>query len=405
MLTGSGNDLAQAVLGKLAIHYLAEGIEEIAINRPLHVWRKPRGAEWAEYPDPALTYEYLRQVCRVLANINGARFSEEDMPIVSCELPGAPFRFQAILGGNVRYELSDRQGVAIAIRSLVANTEIRFEHYGLTRGVRLKGALQEWLGAELSEEAVDHLGQAIDNYQSILVSGATSTGKTTFVNQVIRLIDEKKRIISVEDAREVTIPHKNRVHLMVPRNRGANAIGYNQILDSIVRLTPEFVICGELSVYNAQPLFSLMGKGHPVITTVHAATPEEAMRAFINNMASAGQGSGLTGESAMDTLEALVGCVVQLVYREGKRRVTEIVFPSRDRSRRIAAERVHQVQTSPDESNLSSEDRPALALAALAAPDAAPAQLVHDRAGSEREASPAPSFPPPPGQFKVELDM
>lgn len=376
MLTGSGNDLAVAVLGKLAKHYLMDGIEEVAVNRPLHVWRKLRGGEWIEYPDPEITYEYLRQVCRVLANINGARFSEDDMPIVSCELPGAPFRFQAIVGHNVRYELSDSRGVAIAIRSLMANTEIRFEHYGLIKGVKLKGALQEWLSAELSDEAVDHLGQVIDNYQSVLVSGATSTGKTTFVNQVIRLIDEKKRIISVEDAREVTIPHKNRVHLMVPRNRGTNAIGYNQILDSIVRLTPEFVVCGELSVYNAQPLFSLMGKGHPVITTVHAATPEEAMRAFVNNMASAGQGSGMSGESAMDTLEALVGCIVQLVYREGKRRVTEIVFPSRERNRRLG---------------LGREVRGGDA-AAMAAP-----------AGDQAALGPAADAPAP--RFKVDLDL
>jgi type IV secretory pathway ATPase VirB11/archaellum biosynthesis ATPase len=337
MLRGSGNNLASAVLGKLAKHYLMDGIEEVAVNRPLFVWRKLRGGQWVEYPDAELTYEYLKQVCRVLANINGAKFSEGDMPIVSCELPGKPFRFQAVVGNNVRYELDDRQGVAIAIRSLMANTEIKFEHYGLKKGIKLRGAMQEWFGADLSDEAVEHIGIAIDNYQTVLVSGATSTGKTTFVNQVIKLIDEKKRIVTVEDAREVTVPHQNRVHLMVPRNRGANAIGYNQILDAIVRLTPEFVICGELSVYNAQPLFSLMGKGHPIITTVHASSPDEAMRAFVNNMASAGAGSGMTGEAVLDQLEAQIGCIVQLVLREGRRRVTEIVFPSRDRNLRLLA--------------------------------------------------------------------
>lgn len=349
MSTDAGNEMALLALGRLAKHYLLPGIEEVAVNRPGFVWRKQRGENWLEHEDAEISYDYLFGVCRVLANINGTVFTKADTSIVSCELPGAPFRFQAIMGEGVRYELADRRGVAIAIRSLMANTEIKFEHYGLTRGARLTSAHQQWLDFQLSAEAVDQLAQAIDNHLSVIVSGATGSGKTTFVNQVIKLIDPKARIITVEDAREVTVPHRNRIHFKVERNDGGSSkIGYNQVLDAIVRLTPEFVVCGELSTKNAQAVFSLMGKGHPVITTVHAATPEEAMRAFVNNMTGSGQNIGMTMDGTMDTLEAQIGCIVQLVQRDGKRRVSDILFPSRERHQRIEAERRKREGDAPD---------------------------------------------------------
>lgn len=324
------NRFATRILEKLAAYYGQPEIEEIVMNREGVVFVKRRCADWEEIEAPELDYNYIaRQVCRVLANINNANFRETDLPIVSCEVPGQPYRFQAVVGSNVRYELSDRRGIALSVRSLMASTEIHFGDYGLEPGVKLAGNFDMFLTGELPEDHIEQLGHVIDSRQTVVISGATSSGKTTFINQVIKLIDRRCRIITVEDAREVSVPHRNRVHLMVPRNKGVNDIGYPQILDAIVRLTPDFVICGEVSVPNALALFSLMGKGHPVLTTVHAASPKEAMRAFVNNMAMSG--STLDQAATLDNLEAQIGCIVQLEHRHGKRQVIDMVFPSRNR--------------------------------------------------------------------------
>ena len=334
MLIASPNFIANEVLKELDVYYGRDNIEEVVMNREGYIWIKERGGGWAEEKAEELSYTYIKRVCKVLANINNAKFSENDVPITSCELPGKPFRFQAVIGSNVRYSRDDRRGIALAIRALTANTNIDFSSYGLTNNVTLPGATAGLFEFDVTQDHINSLNEIIDRHESIIVSGATSTGKTTFTNKVIELIPERERIITVEDARELTVPQKNRVHLMVPRTRSANAVGYVEVIDALVRLTPDWIICGELSVHNAQPLYSTMGKGHPIITTVHAGTPKEAIAAFVNNMNTAGANSSLSGDALFESIESQVGAIIQLERREGKRRVVEIAFPSRDIAQR-----------------------------------------------------------------------
>lgn len=329
MLVIDPNNIARRVLKKLSAYYLQDNLEEMLVNRPGEVWVKMRRGSWEVKQAPEIDYEYLHKVCKVLANINSAKFSEDDLPVVSCELPGAPYRFQAIMGPNVRYDLDDRRGVAVAIRALTADTSIDFSSYGLFSDTILPGALSALTEFDVSSDHIQALSDVIARHESLLVSGATSTGKTTFTNMLIDMIDHRERVITVEDAIELTVPHRNRVRLVVPRNRSANAVDHSTVIDSLVRLTPDWIIAGELSVANAQPVFATMGKGHPVITTVHAGSPEQAIGAFANNMNISGAEMSLSGEALLDTLKSQIGAIIQLDRRDGKRKVVEIDFPSR----------------------------------------------------------------------------
>lgn len=335
MLTADPNHIAGRVLTKLHRYYGQDNLEEVVMNRPGYIWVKERRSDWVEIEAPELTYEYVFRLCKVLANINNAKFSENDLPIVSCELPGAPFRFQAVVGSNVRYNLDDRKGVAMAIRALTADTRIDFSSYGLTSDAVLPGSAAGLMEFDMQADNIEALQRIVMRHESIIISGATSTGKTTFTNKVIELIPAHERIITVEDARELTVPHENRVHMMVPRTRSANSIGYPAIIDALVRLTPDWIICGELSIANAQPIYATMGKGHPVITTVHAGSPNEAIAAFANNMSIAGADSALSGDSLYRSIASQVGAIIQLERRDGHRRVVDITFPSRDIAAKI----------------------------------------------------------------------
>lgn len=345
--------LANRVLAPLSKYYLRDNIEEIAMNQPGEIWVKQKRGDWVAEEAPELTYKYLASVCTVLANINHAHFSEDGLPIVSCEIPGKPFRFQAVMGTNVRYELGTNKGVALAVRSLVADTSITLESgYGLSPDAVLPGSERFFADFEITGSHIDKIKHIIEQHTSIIVSGATSTGKTTFTNRLLAMLHPQARIITVEDARELTVEQPNRVHLMVPRNQGTNRIGYPQIIDSLMRLTPDWVICGELSTTNAEPLYSLMGKGHPLITTVHAGTPDEAIEAFVNNMATSG--SRLDPETTAQNLRSIIGCIIQLDRRDGRRKVVDIVFPMRDIQRKISVERrQEQARLSDIEKSLS----------------------------------------------------
>lgn len=325
----SANRVATRVLEKLAKYYSMPNIEEVAMNRECEIWIKPRRQDWRREDAPELTYNYIaNQVCRVLANINNARFREDEIPIVSCELPGLHFRFQAIVGPNVRYSLDDRRGIALSVRALTADNSITFKDWGLEPGLKAFDTNAIFQGFDGIDDYLDQIVEAVRRSMTILVSGGMSTGKTTFLNQLIRIFPENKRIITVEDAREVTVPNLNRVHLMVPRNKSASHVGYNEILDAIVRLTPDYIVLGEVSVSNAGPLFSLMGKGHMCVATIHAGTAEQAKQAFINNMAMAHAGFDATATLAM--LDNQIGCIIQLDRSDGRRRVTDIQFPSKE---------------------------------------------------------------------------
>ncbi|MCY3983270.1 MAG: ATPase, T2SS/T4P/T4SS family [Roseovarius sp.] len=329
MLKSVPNQIAERVLEKLSRYYLSENMEEIAINRPGTVWIRKRRRDWKPAEAPELDYAYIHRLCRVLANINNARFSEDDLPIVSCELPGGGHRFQAIVGSNVRHDADDRKGVALAVRALSANTQIQLSSYGLTSGAKLQRGSKSIDGIELPVDHVEALKEVVRLRESIIISGATSTGKTTFANKIIELIDLDHRIITVEDAREITVAHQNRVHIVVPRNRSANSVGHPEIVDALVRLTPDWIVIGELSIANSQSIYTIMGKGHPVVATVHAGSPEEAISAFANNMAVARFEAPLSGKALHNSIRSQTGAIVQLDRMGGKRRVVDIIYPSR----------------------------------------------------------------------------
>ena len=103
-----------------------------------------------------------------------------------------------------------------------------------------------------------------------------------FLNNVIKLLDIHKRILTIEDVRELKVPHPNRVHIVMPRTESTNEFSYANVIDLVVRFTPDAIIGGEISVSNASALWELMGSGHEnCFATIHAENPDEAYKAFM----------------------------------------------------------------------------------------------------------------------------
>lgn len=95
-------------------------------------------------------------------------------------------------------------------------------------------------------------------------------------------MEPHKRILTIEDTRELIVPHKNRVHIVLPRTDQTNTFTYARVIDLVVRFTPDVIIGGEISTSNASALWELMGSGHEnCFATIHAENPEEAYKAFI----------------------------------------------------------------------------------------------------------------------------
>lgn len=245
----------------------------------LHGARVP----WVAYQSEKLSQQYLLDLIYCVANVYERPFDPiRGMPVVYATLPGN-HRFSAIAGPNVMYDDRDvTGGIALNIRGSGA-PDVDFSNYHLKQGEKL--LVIKPRGKKKSDDPYEKLMDAINDGSPILISGATSTGKTTFLNHILTLIDQNARVITVEDAREIKVPQKNRVHFVLSRTEQNNQFNYSRLLDLVVRMTPDVIIGGEISTDNASVLWEMMGTGHDhFYTTIHAESPDAAYAAFADRI-------------------------------------------------------------------------------------------------------------------------
>lgn len=279
------NIVLESLLAPLKEFYTPSFVEEIAINHAGEVWMRLHGARvpWVSYQAETLSKQYLIDLIHTVANIYERPFDPiHGMPVVYATLPGN-HRFTAIAGPNVQYDERDvTGGVAMNIRGGGAS-DTSFENYHLKRGqALLKVKPRENVRPD---DPYDRLMGAINDGSPILISGATATGKTTFLNHLLTLIDQNSRVITVEDAREIRVPQANRVHFVLSRTEQTNDMNYARLLDLVVRMTPDVIIGGEISTDNAAVLWEMLGTGHDhFYTTIHAESAEAAYAAFADRI-------------------------------------------------------------------------------------------------------------------------
>ena len=317
------NIVLESLLKPLEEFYKPSFVEEIAINHAGEVWMRLHGARvpWVAYKSDVLSKQYLIDLIHTVANIYERPFNPiHGMPVVYATLPGN-HRFTAIAGPNVQYDDRDiTGGVALNIRGSGA-PDTSFENYHLRKGVPLlKIKPRENVRPD---DPLERLMTAINDGSPILISGATATGKTTFLNHMLTLIDPNSRVITVEDAREIRVPQANRVHFILSRTEQTNDFNYARLLDLVVRMTPDVIIGGEISTDNASVLWEMLGTGHDhFYTTIHAESADAAYAAFADRI--------LHTQPAYDRADLIAEMrkkirVVQLSRDGSLRAVTEVV--------------------------------------------------------------------------------
>jgi type IV secretory pathway ATPase VirB11/archaellum biosynthesis ATPase len=174
---------------------------------------------------------------------------------------------------------------------------------------------------------------AVEAAQSLLISGGTSSGKTTFLNRLIQYIPLNLRVLTVEDTREIRIPHLNHVSYVVNGNAtslASSSITYPLMIDHLMRSRPDIIISGELSVPNAFPILRLLNTDHGgFMCTVHANSPELALEEAIPTNIRL---SGMEIPNAAEFMRKTIDLVIQLhKVGPGKRQVTDLWFPKTGR--------------------------------------------------------------------------
>lgn len=174
------------------------------------------------------------------------------------------------------------------------------------------------------------LEQMVHNKLNILISGATGSGKTTFINYAGSLIPEDERILVIEDTRELMIPHM-RVYQLTATQRGARhdrpdeqAITVRHLLAATLRMKPDRIIVGEVRGPEAFDMLNAMNTGHSGgLTTIHANSPAEAVLRLESLAAPAQENMPLW--ALQDLIATTLDVIIQMkqLPRSAQRRVVE----------------------------------------------------------------------------------
>ncbi len=303
-----------------------EGIAEISVNRPGEVWVEQYG-DMHRREMPEFDIQHLMSMARLVAQSTEQKISEEN-PLLSATLPDG-YRIQVVFppaceAGNVIMSIRKQtvlnlnleQYEAIGAFQSTAVRQMENEDDKKLRALLDGGAIREFLT------------EAVRFRKNIIISGGTSTGKTTFMNAVLKKIPPEERIITAEDAREVNLEHlPNRAHLLASRGgQGRAQVTMQDLIEACLRLRPDRIIVGELRGKEAFSYLRAINTGHPgSISTLHADSPKLAYEQLILMIMQAGL--GITRDQIKEYVDSIINVVVQLKRgAKGKRYVSEIYF-------------------------------------------------------------------------------
>ncbi len=299
-------------------------VTDIYVNQPFEIWAETLGGTVERHDAPELDATTLARLARQVAALSHQGISREH-PLLSATLPGGE-RIQLVIAPATRGHL------ALAIRKYVAQ-DLSLEDYaerGAFAAVRQRQTVDKVdpsLADQLARGDIPQLlRSAVRARKNIVISGGTSTGKTTFLGALLREIPAEERLIFIEDTPELIIRHPNAVGLLAVRSElGEARVDANDLVAASLRMRPDRIILGELRGSEALAFLRAVNTGHPgSMTTVHADSAERAIEQIALLVLQAG--TRLNREDILHYVRSTIDVYVQLGRSGGVRTVTEVVL-------------------------------------------------------------------------------
>ena len=301
-------------------------VTDIYVNAPEECWVETLGGGIERHEIAGLNETALARLARQIAAYAHQGISREH-PILSAALPGGE-RVQIIIPP------ATRGGIVLAIRKHVSS-DLRLADYvasGAFESAHLAGSrLEAGLDAQLRQklqpsDVAGLLAAAVRGRRNILISGGTSTGKTTFLNALIQEVPQEERLIFIEDTPELHLHHPNAIGLIAPRSAlGEALVTAEDLLNASLRMRPDRIILGELRGPEAYTFLRAVNTGHPgSMTTIHADSPERSVEQIALLVLQGG--TTLRREHVIHYIRSSIDVFVQLSRTAGRRSVSEIAL-------------------------------------------------------------------------------
>ena len=320
----SGEHYLEAWLAPLLPVLARADVSDVFINRAGEVWVEALGGALERFEVPELDEARLWLIARQIASLSHQGISREH-PLLAATLPDGA-RVQVVAPPATRGPM------ALAIRKHVVPQMALGDYlaagaFGATQvstGWREPAPISPPEGGP--DEMAAFLARMVRERRNIIVSGGTSTGKTTFLNALIREIGQEERLILIEDTPELAVEHPNRVGLLAVKGETGEArVSTDDLLQASLRMRPDRIILGELRGGEAYTFLRAVNTGHPgSLTTIHADSPEGAIEQLALIILQSGV--ALRHEDIVRYVTGVVDVVVQLERAGGQRRVARMMM-------------------------------------------------------------------------------
>ncbi|SAL00281.1 type II secretion system protein E [Caballeronia arationis] len=321
------------------VDYLDDAeVTELAINRPRELWLGRQGRRYMERVEvPDLTYGLLESLAEVTASYTSQE-TDRERPLLAATIPiDLSDGIADTERGGYRVQVArppavEEQTIALCIRkpTLLDMGLSEYSKQGAFADVNRQIEDREYSDDHLSElfkasrwEAF--LRGAVRAHKNIVISAGTNAGKTTLLNALLKEIPEHERVVTIEDSREVRPPQRNCLHMLYSRGgQGVAKVTAVDLLEAMLRFTPDRPIMGELRGAEAYSYLELLNSGHTgSITTIHADSPSlmyDRLAQMVMRF-----GSPMPKDQVIDYARSLIQVVVQFKRGvDGRRYVSEI---------------------------------------------------------------------------------
>lgn len=315
----------------LGIHdYLqAPGVEEICVNRPGECYVDgPDG--WVRIEVAGLTTQRARQFCTAVVNEShtGQRITDVD-PMVSLTFPSGQ-RAQLVIPPACE---ADRVSITIRQPARVTRTLEEYRASGFFDRIAEAEAGVDESDRHLRElrASGNHCGflrEAVRRRKNLVISGATGSGKTTFMKSLVSHIPDSERLITIEDARELFISQPNVVHLLYSKGgHSSGNVTAKTCMEACLRMRPDRIILAELRGDESFYFIRNCASGHPgSVTSCHAGSVAQTWDQLALMVKASPEGAGLDFQVIRRLLAMTIDIVVHIRADAGRRYITGIDY-------------------------------------------------------------------------------
>jgi type IV secretion system protein VirB11 len=299
-------------------------VTDVYVNRPGELWVETLGGSIERHERSELSELTLARLARQIAALTHQGVSREH-PLLAATLPDGS-RIQVVAPPATRGPM------ALAIRrqiaaSLTLQDYQASNHFEDTRSESAGQTADEQLRRLINERKfADALALAVRARKNIIVSGGTSSGKTTFLNALLREVPDDERLILIEDTPELIVEHENCVGLVSVRGElGEAKVTANDLVSASLRMRPDRIILGELRGPEAFAFLRAINTGHPgSMTTIHADSPRGAVEQLVMLVMQGGM--KLSRDDIRNYVRSSISMFVQLSRSGGRRSVEAVVL-------------------------------------------------------------------------------